>query len=50
MELVDAIPDMKLVFDTANPAFNRDHPGMITLGKTLGNFIRMFAIILLIFM
>ena len=24
LELVDAIPDMKLVFDTANPAFNRD--------------------------
>lgn len=25
LELIDAIPGLKLVFDTANPAFNRDH-------------------------
>lgn len=25
MELIEAVPDMKLVFDTCNPVFNRDH-------------------------
>ena len=42
-ELLDAIPGMKLVFDTANPVFNRDRSKRGNLGRIRGNFIRRYA-------
>ena len=40
LELVNALPGLKLVYDTGNPVFARDRSKKEIHGKTHGNFIR----------